>query len=383
MKPSTPPTFPVNGIRPEAVVVSHAHIDHCGIVANLVDVEPDIFMTPPTLDLAYFMGRDTIRVCSSQGVATFTPYELRRMRELATDLDYNNTVAAAGYDVTLYDAGHIPGSSSIYLEGETTLFYTGDIKTTDTRLIHGSDPGYPHADILIIESTYYGKTHTDRRELEDEFIASVESTLDMGGTAVVPCFAVGRTQEVLMILVSRGIIPHIDGMGKDVLKIFEKHPSYVRDAHALSSAFDKADIVNSRKRDRVLKEPSVIVTTAGMLNGGPALHYISKLYDDPKSSILLTGYQVEGTNGHRALQYGQIEADGGVLNLKMNVKQYDFSAHSDDGELKNIVSTFCESGTQAVFTVHGERTEEFAAWIRDNHECEAIAPVLGEEFIID
>lgn len=383
MKPSNPPEYPLNGLRPKSVILSHAHIDHSGIIPSLMDMRPEIYMTSVTRDIMQLLAKDTLKIAEKHGSHPFYTEELRQLMEQTRTMNYREPFRTASYKAELYDAGHIPGSASIHLMGEQTLFYTGDIKTTETRLIERADADYPQADILIIESTYYGQEHTPRDELEKQFIESVIETLDQGGNVIVPCFAVGRTQEMVMILTAHGITPYVDGMGKDVQAIFEKYPMFLRDAQALEAAFTDAIMVNRKQRDAVLKEPSVVVTTAGMLNGGPAMYYLGKIYDDPMSALLLTGYQVKGTNGRRALEQGEAEIDGDIVRLKLKVGQYDFSAHSDDRELKQIVRQFCDNGTQMVFTVHGEETGEFAEWIRDNEDVQAIAPENGDEFIIE
>ncbi|MDY6964469.1 MAG: MBL fold metallo-hydrolase [Halobacteriota archaeon] len=379
MKPSDPPQFPLNGIRPRSIIVSHAHLDHSGIVPNLMDLKLDVFMTPPTRDISYLMGKDTIKIGKEQGILPFIEEDLKKFMEKTTLVSYNEDFFTSGYSVRLHDAGHIPGSSCIYLEGKKSLLYTGDINTMDTRLINGADPNYPAADILIIESTYYNKSHPNRAELEKAFIESITETLDNGGNAIIPCFAVGRTQEIVMILHAHGFSPYVDGMGIEVFEIIEKSPSFLKDEKELTEAFDNVRFVKRRRRSGVLSEPSIVVTTAGMLNGGPVLYYISKIHNDPMSKILLTGYQVEDTNGRKAIEQHRIEVDGRILNIIAKVEQYDFSAHADDAGLKSIVSKFCDSGVECVFTVHGDDTKGFAEWIRENCECDAIAPENGDE----
>ena len=113
------------------------------------------------------------------------------------------------------------------------------------------------------------------------------------------------------------------------------------------------------------------------------LYYLKKIHEDPKSKVLLTGYQIEGTNGRMLVEEGCVEADGAVVKVNAGVEYYDFSAHAGDSELKQIVSQFCRNGTEVVFMVHGDHTEEFAMWTRDKFGCEAIAPNNGEEFIIE
>ncbi|MHC1567702.1 MAG: MBL fold metallo-hydrolase [Candidatus Syntropharchaeia archaeon] len=383
MKPTRPPQFPYNGIRPESVIVSHAHLDHAGIVANLMDLSPEVYMTSVTMGLTHLLARDTIKIGDREGYSPFTAWDLQKLIERTTFVPYNERFRVLDYEVELFDAGHIPGSAFIFLDGEIRLFYTGDVKTEDTYLLKKAETNLPDADILIIESTYFGKEHPDRKELEKSFIESVKETLDRGGNAIVPCFAIGRTQEIVMMLHSHGITPYVDGMGLDALKIIKEHPSFLRDGDALVEAFSDAHWVASKRRKNVLREPSVVVTTAGMLNGGPVLYYLKKIYGDPKSKVFLTGYQVEGTGGRTLLEKGYIEANGSVIHLKGKVEQYDFSAHSDDSELKKIAMDFCKRGVQYIFPVHGENTKEFADWINENLECEAISPENGEEFIIE
>ncbi len=396
LRPSEPPEIPLESALPRAVIVSHAHLDHSGMVPSLMPAHhkrvPDVYLTSVTRDLSQLLSRDTIKVGKDQGFCFFDEGNIRRMDRHTYPVDYGERIVLDGsdynaeYEFQLFNAGHIPGSSSIYLRKESediSLFYTGDIKLGETRLIPSAQPAeFPRSDILLIESTYYGREHRDRRELEREFVDSVKEGVDSGGNVIVPCFAVGRTQEIVMILHSHGVTPYVDGMGLGVFSLFKHHPEFLKDAKALSKAFSDAIFVNSKKRKKALSEPSVIVTTAGMLNGGPVLYYLKKIHEDPKSKILLTGYQIEGTNGRRLVEQGCVETNGEVVKVNARVEQYDFSAHAGDSELKELVSRFCNSGTEIVFPVHGEHTEEFAAWARDKFGCEAISPHNGEEYII-
>lgn len=393
MKPSDPPGLPlgVEDISPKSVIVSHAHLDHSGMVPSLMDRgrAPEVYMTSVTADLSMLLGRDTIKVGKEEGHVFFTEEDVRRMVERTHLVSYGDEVPLNGsnYEFTLYNAGHIPGSSSVHMRKESediSLFYTGDIKMGLTRLMESASPeDFPPADVLIIESTYFNREHRDRRELEREFIDSIRETLDSGGNAIVPCFAIGRTQEIVMILHSYGLTPYVDGMGLTVFNLFKNYPEFVKDPDAMSDAFEGAEFVTSRTRKKALAEPSVIVTTAGMLNGGPVLYYLKKIHGDPRGKVLLTGYQIEGTNGRRLLEEGCVETNGELVKVRAGVEQYDFSAHAGDSELKKLVTQFCKRGTEVVFMVHGERTGEFAAWTRDTFGCEAIAPSIGEEFLIE
>jgi putative mRNA 3-end processing factor len=192
----------------------------------------------------------------------------------------------------------------------------------------------------------------------------------------------GRTQEVLMLLDAHEIRAYVDGMGLDVYKILRRYPEYLRNPELLDRAFKRGVPEKVQQRDLVLKKPSVIVTTAGMLDGGPALYYLSRLYKDSKSKILLTGYRVEGTNGRLALEHRIIETKGDVLTLKPKIEQYDFSAHSGDSELKKLVKNFCKKDTSRVFIMHGEKTDISAQWISEEIGVDAYAPSNGESFTL-
>lgn len=382
MKPGEPPEYPVGGVRPEAVIVSHAHLDHSGVVINLMDMPLNVYMTPVTRDLTILLARDTLKISERTGrVPPFTEGDIQTFMHKADVVDYEEEFIAGEYIGTLHDAGHIPGSSSVHLQstaGEDSLYYTGDFNTRDTRLLTGVRDG-AEARVLMIEGTYFGVDHPPREELERAFIDSVVETLDRGGVALVPAFAIGRTQEMLLVLHRHGFRPYVDGMGKDVFNIFLQHPEYLRDAGELREAFDEATPVDPRMRRHIIDEPCVIVTTAGMLNGGPILYYLKRLYDDPRSKVLLTGYQVEGTNGRMALDNGVVEVDGQHLHLGLDVEQYDFSAHSGDAELKHRVEEFADNGTEAVISMHGDEAENFAEWIRNEVGIDAYAPENGDE----
>lgn len=384
IKPGETTQYPVNGARPEAVLVSHAHLDHSGAVPNLMDIAPDIYMTPPTFDLSSMLARDTLRIAERSGeIAAYDSTDLSRFVENTHRIEPGLEFHTHGYKAQFYDAGHIPGAAAIHLEdkNQKSVFYTGDINTIDTRLVSGATD-FPDADALIIESTYFGEDHPPRKEIEKAFMDSLMDTIDLGGNVIVPAFAIGRTQEILMLLDAHGITAYVDGLGVTAYKIMIKHPEALRNPTHLRRAFTNAIAVDGSKRDKVPLESSVIVTTAGMLNGGPVLHYLKKLYKDPKSKILITGYQVEGTNGRMALDNGIIDNGGVIQQLGIKVEQYDFSAHCGDRELKEIVKDFCDRGTEQVFTVHGEDTEAFAEWVRNETGVEAHAPELGNSFLI-
>jgi putative mRNA 3-end processing factor len=384
IKPTDPPEYPQGSLMPETVVISHGHLDHCGVVPNLMDLEPTVLATPPTKHLTRLLAEDTMEIAESKAtIAPFDPVDMHMLMRRTKELDYLDAFEMDDYTVTLLDAGHIPGSSLVYLEKDgKSLLYTGDIKNSDTRLLKGSKIHYPEADALIIESTYFGKDHPDRQALERKFIESIRYTLDIGGNVIIPSFAIGRTQEILLILKEYGIRSYVDGMGVEVTEILLKDPEYLRDSGRLRSAFGHSTTVKPGMRKSILSEPSVVVTTAGMLNGGPVLSYLKKMHDNPKDKVILTGYQVENTNGRNALQNGYVDIDGEILPLRCGLEQYSFSAHSGDSELKAIVKHMVDRGCKDVICVHGDHTEDFAAWVKGEFDVNAHAPKIGDELII-
>jgi len=379
LKPSDPPEFPINGVAPKTVIISHGHLDHVGVAPNLMDYDPRIIMTPPTRDLSDILLKDSMKIMENP---PFGKREFRQFHTNTREIGYDETVTVDGWDITLFNAGHIPGSATIHMSRDIDILYTGDVKLEDTRLLEGADTAFPETDILIVESTYFGVEHPDRKELEKLFVESVFETLDNKGHAIIPAFAVGRTQEIMMILTKHGITPYVDGMGKEVTKILEDHPDYIKNVKELRKAAKRSIIVEKGKREKVLEEPAAVITTAGMLNGGPALFYISRLYNDEKSKIILTGYQVEGTNGDKVLKTNTIDLGMRTVKLKMKVEQFDFSAHADDTQLKELVRKVVDRGAEKVFTVHGEDTEAFATWIREELGVESYAPKNGEMYVI-
>ncbi len=379
VKPSDPPEFPLDGLSPKAVVISHGHLDHVGVAPNLMYYDPRVIMTPPSHDLSMVLLKDSMNIMHPP---PYTKRELRQFESNIEEVEYEEPIEIGNYEIEFFNAGHIPGSASVHLRSDVSILYSGDIKLEETLLLEGADTNYPETDILIVESTYFGTEHPDRKELERTFVESVADTIDMGGHAIIPAFAVGRTQEVLMILERHGITPYVDGLGKEVAKLIERHPDYIKSPKMLKRAMRNAIPVEWKMREKVLKEPAAIVTTAGMLNGGPALFYISKLYNDDKSKIILTGYQVEGTNGDLALKHGIINLGTRTVKLRMKVEQYDFSAHADDRQLKEYVKRVVDRGAEIVFTIHGEETEKFAEWIKEELGVEAYAPKNGDIFVV-
>jgi len=373
----TPMRTPVETPSPDAVVVSHGHLDHAGAVPALLSgrERPPVHWTPPTRELALTLARDTLKLHGGTLQCPFTETDVQRVTQVSRTHGYRESFEVAGYEVTFFDAGHIPGSAHVLVDdGETRLLYTGDFHVDDQRLVPGTT-ARPEADVVLCESTYYGVEHDPRSDVESRFVESVEGTLWEGGTVVVPAFAIGRTQEMLLVCDAHDVPCYVDGMGKDVTRMLGHHPEFVRDADALQRATSHARFVDGRdgQRERITQQRAAIVTTSGMLSGGPAMTYVPAIAGNPTNKVTMTGYQVEGTPGRDLLETGSAEFDGRRMPVSARVEQYDFSAHADEAGLRAFLDDYRDA---RILVNHGDRCEEFAIDL-EAEGYDASAPAVG------
>ncbi len=377
--------YPLETGRVDAFVLSHAHLDHSGSAPSLYRSSfPVAFGTAPTLELSELLIEDSMKIARrNHSVQRFTKTQLNSFKSKYLSYDYGAQIDYNGHYITLYDAGHISGSSITLIENAKTdrrLVYTGDFKI-DPQVLQGS-ADIIKSDILIIESTYANKEHPDRSELIRQFIEDVKETIDNGGTALIPCFAVGRSQEILAILYKNGLIDYtyVDGMAKKAASIVMRHPEFTRNSDVLMKALKNSVWVDEmHERKKALNAPSIIVTTSGMLTGGPVLDYITKL--NPKSKVMLTGYQIEGTNGRNLMENKPIIIDGRKYSIKLPVSFYDFSAHAGATDLHEYVR---KSNPEHVICVHGDpkNTKLFAETL-NMQGFTAHAPNVGEKINLE
>ncbi len=377
--------YPIEPGRVDAFVLSHAHLDHSGSAPALYrGAYPVSFGTAPTLQLSQLLIEDSIKIARrNHAVQKFTKAHLEAFSNKYFSYDYGTQIDFNGHNITLYDAGHITGSAITLIESARSgrrIVYTGDFKI-EPQFLQGS-ADIIKSDILIIESTYANREHPDRGELIRHFVEEVKETVDNGGTALVPCFAVGRSQEVLAILYKNGLIEYtyVDGMAKKAAEIVMRHPEFTRNSDLLIKALKNSVWVGElHERKRALSNPSIIVTTSGMLTGGPVLDYITKL--NPHSKIFLTGYQIEGTNGRNLLENKPLFIEGKKYAIKTPVSFFDFSAHAGISDLYEYVK---KSSPERVICVHGDpkNTKQFAETLA-LQGFDAHAPVSGEKAHLD
>lgn len=329
----------------KAVFLSHAHLDHCGALPlfNHRGLSCPIYCNPMTKATSRILLKDSLHVeLLNSHVPGYAKENIYNVLDLMEKAPYGKRLEAAGAHFTFFEAGHIPGSACILLEYEgARILYTGDINTRDTRLLKGLSASLK-ADIMLCEATYGDREHPDRAEMEQQFLDRIEETLRNSGSVLVPVFAVGRAQEVLMILSQRkwSRPVYLDGMSKKVTSLYLSRPEYIRSEESLKKAVSRVKFIKSRGQRRdLVSEKGIFVTTSGMLDGGPVVDYLGAMYHDEKSSILLTGFQTPESNGRLLLDEGKVFIDGHRIKVRCRVEKFDFSAHAGRQELVKLIRT--------------------------------------------
>lgn len=367
-----------------AVFISHAHLDHTGALPLLdhKGMNCPIFATKATKALTKILLKDAFKIGRiNHQHLEYDEIDIRKVLDWMQRVRIDEKGTFDKVDYEFFDAGHIPGAASVFLDVEgTTFLYTGDINTSETRLHKAAETDFQKdIDVMICETTYGDREHPSRLKTEDEFLSSVGAVLKRGGSVIVPVFAVGRSQEILMVL-KRGkfdVPVFFDGMGVAVTAVALDNPNSIKDAAALKSALKGVrQLRKDRERMDAIKTQSIIVTTSGMLTGGPVLHYMKYLGGEPKHAIFLTGYQGDDTNGRLLLDDGYVFIDGNRKIIKAEVKQFDFSAHAGEKQLKELVR---KVRPKKVFFVHGDAPalQTMVEWAQALG-MEAFAPNLGD-----
>ena len=339
--PSTPPIQPKEKV--DAVFLSHAHFDHCGSLPLITKPNPGIpvYSAPCTPELTEMLLYDSVKINIQEmgnikGDNFSLPFTnedviqtLRRFKRV----EYRKPFNFKDSKVNFFDAGHIPGSSMIHFDygaDKKKILYTGDFQSIDSRLLKKFDDNVPNTEILITESTYSDKDHPSRESQEKELIDIVTTTIESGGIAMIPSFAVGRAAELLLVLEQRGIdYPvYMDGMAKKATTIINNNNTLLNDKDGLSNVMKKVKFVAGNKhRNKIIRNPCAIITTSGMMDGGPINFYMSRLYNDESSSVTFTGWQAPNSVGKSLLDNGRYIGQGMDVESKVLVKRLDFSAH--------------------------------------------------------
>jgi KH/beta-lactamase-domain protein len=396
----------------DAVIVTHAHLDHCGLVPILFKYGygGPIYCTKPTKSLMTLLQLDYLDVAVKEGKPT--PYGLREVKKelLHTiPLEYGEvTDISPDIRLTLHNAGHILGSAMVHLhigDGLYNIVYTGDFKYARTRLLEPAAATFPRAETLIMESTYGAPNDVvpTREETEQQLIETLRTTIQLGGKALIPILAVGRAQEIMIVLdeaIKSGALPlvpiYIEGMLQEVTAIHTAYPEELarelknRIFHKGENPFLSEHFVSvddkSARPEIAEGGPCIIMATSGMLTGGPALEYFKLLAPNPNNTMIFVNYQIEGTLGRsilKGLKEIPLANSAGkmdVIQVRMSVKSIDgFSGHSDRKQLLKFVNNISPRPKQ-VMIVHGEESKciGMADSIRRFFHVDAMAPNIGD-----
>jgi metallo-beta-lactamase family protein len=412
--------FPASSI--EAVVLSHAHIDHSGRLPLLVKngFHGPIYATPATVDLCNAMLRDTGHIAESD--AEFVnrkhpndrPVEpLYTVDDAIATMDHFRPVnlrtpTKIGERLTMesYEAGHILGSSSIVVtDGKVRLAYSGDVGRAELPIIRDPE-ALPPVDYLIVESTYGGRKHAQKGEALAYLEDVVKRTIARGGRLIVPSFAVGRTQQLVLMLhqlINEKRIPDVpmfvdSPLAVNVTEVFRAHPecfdettnAYLRnheDPFGFARLIYIRDVNESKKlNDR--KGPFIVISASGMCEAGRILHHLRNNVGDSRNTVLLTGYQAEYTLG-RKLQDGwksvRIFGIPETVNAEIAVLEA-LSGHADAGELLDWMKPMTKGSPRLkrVFLVHGEpaQASALAEAIQAEYGIEAAPAVAGQSYAL-
>ncbi len=383
----TPPTYPLH-VKPrdiDSVIITHAHLDHSGCVPSLfVSGNCNVFATAPTFDLSKLLIKDMIKI--EKNSHSFGLPEIENMMQKAKIIELKQKIRRGNATFELRSSGHVVGGSAILLESENKrLFYTGDINLRGSRLLPPADLDIGEIDFLITESTYSQENQMPRKESEKGLIDFANEVMDRKGTLFIPSFSVERSQEVASVLIGSGFRHKIimDGMALKVNEILLKYPEFLKDPEIFKDVLDRVVAINDHKeRKNALKEPCVVISPAGMLVGGNAVYYLQELAFNEKNGIGLVSYQGEGTPGKKLLDTGKVETRGKELNVKAQVKQFQFSGHADRDSLFEMIKNV--KGNPQILTVHGddESCTRFAEEIHEKFGLDAHAAKLDEKITI-
>jgi putative mRNA 3-end processing factor len=367
----------------DAIILSHSHLDHSGAIPIFyIQGKKPLYTNRLSMELNQLLIADFIHLSSYY--LPFEYLELKSMMNNSKHVEYNSEQKVGDIAFQFKNAGHIPGSAQTLIEaGGKRLLYTGDYNLTETRLLEGAGMNYGDLDVVITESTYANEEHPERLELEKHFVDECTDVAERGGTVLVPAFGVGRSQELACVLAAHHFeYPvHLDGMARDVSRVMMNNPQFLKDHRMFMDAVHSTSWVEGwRDRRRAAKTPGVIISPAGMLKGGPAMFYISKVGKKSNNAVFLVSYQIPGTPGKELLEKGICVIDGRMRKVKARVQHFDFSSHCGAGELKEGVKRL--GGNPKVYVVHGAEgnCEYFAKWVRDELGLEAIAPRTGDTF---
>ena len=367
----------------DAICVSHAHLDHTGALPIICREYPNarIYLTHASKDLVRVLLYDSLKIMgqSDGEIPVYAEAHVEQTLDRMVCYSPEHTFLPLGdtpLKVTFYQSGHILGAVCIYIQGrEGNFFYSGDISMTNQHTVGKAMIPKLRPDAVLLESTYGDKLHANRQLEEERLTDIVAQTAARNGKVLIPAFALGRAQEVILILkraISKGKMPkikiYVDGMVREVCRMYRLNPNYLRPVLA-KRIFKGSDIffndwvepvTDKAMREELVKStmPCCILSSSGMLTGGPSAWYAEKLAGDPLNHIAITGYQDEEAPGRRLLdamdqpfEERMLPLGSRRVPLLCSIGRYSLSAHADRGELMGLMHVL---SPKQVFLIHGE-----------------------------
>jgi putative mRNA 3-end processing factor len=374
----------------DGLIISHAHLDHSGALPIFEhhNIICPMFCTRLTYQLAKILLKDSYKIERIHNLhPAYEKVDLKKVDKNIRLVKYDTEYTHRKIKFILRNAGHVPGSSMILIEAEgKKILYTGDVKLKTTEIVKGAFTDYKDIDTLIIESTYGNRDLPDRTATRQRFLDKIEETLKKGGSALIPAFSLGRSQDVLVMLHERKFnVPiYMDGMCKKITnKIMTSDDPYINNREAINDMFENkvTRIGSERHRARVIKSQGIFVVTSGMIEGGPVLRYLKDMWHEPNNAILLTGYQCKRTNGRHLIDDGYVYLDGWRTDVQCYVEKFDFSGHADKEDIKEIVRRV---NPRSVVFQHGDEDaiEEMRKWAEAEGKWKVYTPAVGDEITI-
>ena len=381
------PEFSVRDL--DAIIISHAHLDHCGLVPFLFKYgyRGPVYTTLPTRNLSTMLQLDFVQISEKEGI--YPPYSKRDVKTAVLHtipLSWGKvTDIAPDIKLTLHNSGHILGSSMVHLhfgKGGYNFVYTGDFKYQKTRLLEKAAVKFPRVESLLIESTYGGSQDRipSRQESEKELRQILTTTIKRGGKVLIPVLAVGRAQELIIVLeelISKGIIDKvplfIDGLISEATAIHTANPDFLssdlrekilhQGKNPFLSEFFTTVTSREERMDIIKGGPCIIMATSGMLIGGPSVQYLRGIAQDSDSSLVFVSYQVSGTLGNRIqrgfkeFQYVDAKGRTQLVRIGLNIFTLEgFSGHSSRSQISQFLRRI-QPRPKLVITNHGEESK--------------------------
>ena len=338
--PTSPPKYPKESPPVKNAIITHSHVDHLGMAPWLpANYNTNLHGTKLTSEISHMMWNDCYKISSIEKYPL--PWDKRDI-DLAMDSwithEFNDPWIQENWRLSLLNAGHIPGAGMLKVETEyKNILFTGDFDTRDSPLTNGAKP--VDVDTLFIEGTYGGRDHANQREELDRFIENVIRVTDKGGTVLIPAFANGRTQDMLIRLYQNcpELDVHVDGMGKRITKLQLENSQFLRDPKVLNDAWNWSKRISSKSDRKKALDSDVIVSTSGMLQGGPSIWYLNRLRHDIENEIFFTGYQARDTGGRKLQTQSKLDIFGKEVDISLNWESFSFSTHAGHKEITEFI----------------------------------------------